>query len=215
MFTSTATIALPTSVDATALSGFVQAAIIDMVDTRDGTSELSGVDFVPEMEVAEELMSVLADFVATDTPQPNTIERTPFTSIGNIPNARPVIATRITNNTSQRRSLSQKENVKPLSTKNNKRKKRATPGSLVEIMLRPTTRPCPRVSTVSPHFPKVSSNRPILLGHGVWSQKRVEQLTRFGDHGDTDTRGCKKVRALTFPSGRATRSYKLAYKHHM
>ncbi|KAK7023396.1 hypothetical protein VNI00_016811 [Paramarasmius palmivorus] len=142
MFVSTATIARPTNVDATALSGFVQTAIIDMVDTRNSTSELSGVDFVPEMEVAEELMSVLADFVATDTPQPNMIERTPLTSIGNIPNARPAITTRITTTTSQRRSRGQKENVKPLSTKNNKRKNRATPGSLVEIMLRPTTRPC-------------------------------------------------------------------------
>ncbi|KAK7052890.1 hypothetical protein VNI00_004210 [Paramarasmius palmivorus] len=141
MFVSTAKIALPTNVDATALSGFVQAAIIDMVDTRDGTSELSGVDFVPEMEVAKDLMSVLADFVATDAPQPNPIERTPFTSIGNIPSARPTITTRTTTTTSQRRSRSQKENVKPLSTKNSKRKNRATPGSLVEVMLRPTTRP--------------------------------------------------------------------------
>ncbi|KAK7038689.1 hypothetical protein VNI00_010573 [Paramarasmius palmivorus] len=138
MFVSTASIVLPTNVDATPLSGFEQTVIFDLIDVDSRISESSGVDCVSEMEMAE-LMSVLADFVTTDTPQPNTVERAPFTSIGNIPNARPATTANAT--TIRRRRRVPKENVKPLSATDNRRRRRATPGSLVEAMLRPTTRP--------------------------------------------------------------------------
>ncbi|KAK7038955.1 hypothetical protein VNI00_010347 [Paramarasmius palmivorus] len=142
MFVSTATTALPANVDVTALSGFEQTTIFDMIDIHAGTSELSGVDYVSDVEVVEELMSVLADFVASDIQQPNIVERTPLSSIGNITNARQTTTTTTTTVPSnRRRSRAQKENVKSLSVNNSKRKRRATPGSLVEVMLRPTTRP--------------------------------------------------------------------------